>query len=173
MEARTEILQAAERYHDEFVPNGFTAAPTRHLVVLTCMDARLDLFRSLGLNIGDAHILRNAGGRATEDAIRSLTLSTHWLGTREIAVIHHTGCGLHGLTNDEIAQRVEAATGTTPDIDFRPFSDLHQSVADDVERISACPLLPTDATVWGAIYDVASGRLTPVGETRGITRPSS
>jgi carbonic anhydrase len=160
------ILAAAGTYAAEFVVDELTAAPTRQLVVLTCMDARLDLFRLLGLHIGDSHLLRNAGGRATDDAIRSLVLSAHWLGTREFVVIHHTGCGLHGVTNTEICDRVEAATGARPEFDFMPFQDVEASVREDVARIRGCQLLPTDAVVWGAVYDVHSGEL------REITAPS-
>ena len=170
MPERDRILEAARKYGDAFVPNSLTAAPTRKIVVITCMDARLDLFRLLGLEIGDSHILRNAGGRATDDALRSLTLSAHWLGTREFAVIHHTGCGLFGVTNDEIADRVERATGVRPEIDFLPFDDVTASVATDVERIRSCPTLPSDAVVWGAVYDVAAGRLTPIGSPVGVAR---
>jgi carbonic anhydrase len=165
---RDRIEQAAEQYHQSFVPDQLTAAPTRKLVVLTCMDARLDLFRLLGLSIGDSHILRNAGGRASDDAIRSLIVSAHWLGTREYVVIHHTGCGLHGPTNTEIYERVEASTGHRPAIDFLPFADLEESVRQDVARIDACEMLPDDAIVWGAIYDVFTGQLTTVTEPHRI-----
>jgi carbonic anhydrase len=165
---RPRIEAAAEHYSRKFTPNELTAAPTRQLVVLTCMDARLDLFRLLGLDIGDAHILRNAGGRASDDAIRSLVVSAHWLGTREFVVIHHTGCGLHGVTNDEICDRIEQTVGTRPDIDFLPFTDIEQSVRTDVTRIEQCELLPDDAVVWGAIYDVHSGTLLPVTEVRAV-----
>lgn len=167
---RHEVLAAAERYATTFIPDQFTAAPTRHLVVLTCMDARLDLFRLLGLSVGDSHILRNAGGRATDDAIRSLILSSHLLGTREFIVIHHTGCGLHQVTNKNISDFVEEATGTRPVIDFAPFDDVEVSVAIDVELIRTCPLLPTDAVVWGAVYDVHTGRLREIVEPTSITR---
>jgi carbonic anhydrase len=165
-----EILAAAQKYSTTFVPDQFTAAPTRHLVVLTCMDARLDLFRLLGLAVGDSHILRNAGGRATDDAIRSLILSSHLLGTREYVVIHHTGCGLHQITNEKIGDLVEVATGTRPNIDFAPFDDVEVSVAIDVERIRTCPLLPTDAVVWGAVYDVHTGTLRQIVQPTAVTR---
>ncbi len=161
---RERIEAAAEAYHQAFIPDGLTAAPTRRLVVLTCMDARLDLFRLLGLAIGDSHILRNAGGRASDDAIRSMIVSAHWLGTREFVVIHHTGCGLHGPSNEEICDRVESATGHRPSIDFLPFQDIERSVAEDVARIDACNMLPDDAIVWGAIYDVHTGQLTTVNQ---------
>jgi carbonic anhydrase len=165
-----EVLAAAQKYSETFIPDQFTAAPTRHLVVLTCMDARLDLFRLLGLSVGDSHILRNAGGRATDDAIRSLVLSSHLLGTREFVVIHHTGCGLHQITNEKISDLVEEATGTRPNIDFAPFDDIEISVTIDVERIRTCPLLPTDAVVWGAVYDVHTGTLREIVEPTAVTR---
>ena len=162
------MLFAARRYADAFVPDELTAAPTRSIVVLTCMDARLDLFRMLGLEIGDSHILRNAGGRVTDDALRSLMLSAHWLGTREFAVIHHTGCGLHGVTNEQIADKVAAATGVRPDVDFLPFDDVEASVRHDVERIRRCQTLPAESVVWGAIYDVHAGRLIPVDGAKAM-----
>jgi carbonic anhydrase len=151
------LLRANTTYrHGRFhVPR--TPAPARHLVILTCMDARLDLFRMLGLKLGDAHILRNAGGRASDDAIRSLVVSSHLLGTREIGVIHHTNCGLEGITNEEIAER----TGTLG-VDFMPFADIEQSVRDDVETIRKCGQLPDGTTVWGAVYEVHAGELRVV-----------
>src|SRR3954471_6495106 len=100
------VLDANAAYQKtEFHAAPRTPQPARHLVILTCMDARLDLFRSLGLEVGDAHILRNAGGRASDDAIRSLVVSTHLLGTREILVIHHTNCGLEGMSDDDVATK--------------------------------------------------------------------
>src|SRR5690606_42035714 len=109
------FLQAAEQFQVGFEPNALSASPVRHIVVVTCMDARLDLFRLLGLELGDSHILRNAGGRVTDDVIRSLVLSSHWLGTREVLVIHHTACGLFGVSNDEICERVASDTGNHAD----------------------------------------------------------
>ena len=151
-----ELLQANRHYTKRFHPDTLTARPTRGLAILTCMDARLDLFRFLGLEIGDSHILRNAGGRATDDAIRSLVVSSHTLGTREFGVIHHTGCGLEGVDNAAL----QAELGT--DIDFLPFDDLEASVRADVERIEACELLPAGRVVWGAVYDVHTGKLEVV-----------
>lgn len=147
-----------------------SAPPSKHLCVLTCMDARLDLFPALGLELGDAHILRNAGGRASTDAIRSLVLSSHHLGTREFGVIHHTKCGLYQATNqaiwDTVAQHADADASH---IDFMPFDDLEASVRHDVDEIIQCGLLPKDAVVWGATFDVDEGTLhvvmppTPLG----------
>jgi carbonic anhydrase len=152
------ILDANRYYreHPEFRVAPRTPRPGRRLVVLTCMDARLDLFRALGLEVGDAHLLRNAGGRATDDALRSLALSTKVLGTREIGVVHHDDCGLHGQTNEELRER----TGAT--VDFLPFDDLDGSVIDDVDAVRRCPWLPEDAVVWGAVYDVDDGGLRVV-----------
>lgn len=157
------MMASAERYRATFQHDDLTARPTRRVAVLTCMDARLDVFRLLGLQIGDSHILRNAGGRATEDAIRSLVLSANALGTREIAVIHHTGCGLHGQTDDTIADRVEEVSGLRPSMAFHAFDDLVTSVTGDVALLSACPYLPPGTIVWGAYYDVGDGSLTTVG----------
>jgi carbonic anhydrase len=161
---RATILSAASTYATAFTPNQHTAQPTRHVAVLTCMDARLDLFRLLGLEIGHSHLLRNAGGRATDDALRSLTLSANILHTREFVVIHHTGCGLHQVTNDQIADQVQLVSGARPAIEFHPFTDEVESVGEDVLRIAQYAYLPADAVVWGAVYDVNTGTLSPVGE---------
>jgi carbonic anhydrase len=161
---RDIILKASDDYTRSFVPNQHTAQPARHVVVLTCMDARLDLFRLLGLNIGDSHLLRNAGGRATDDALRSLILSTNALGTREIVVIHHTGCGLHQISNEQIADRVEELSGSRPEMEFFPFVDEIESVRTDVARVAACPYLPAEVKIWGAVYDVHTGVLSPVDD---------
>ncbi|CAB4737636.1 unannotated protein [freshwater metagenome] len=135
-------------------------APRKRLVVITCMDSRLDVFRMLDLEIGDAHILRNAGGRVTDDTLRSLILSMHVMNTNEVFVIHHTGCGLHRVTNADLQSRVGLATGQdAAHIDFLPFDDLVDSVLGDVERLRTLPLLPIGITLHGAIYDVHTGTL--------------
>lgn len=134
--------------------------PAKRLCVLTCMDARLDLFPALGLAVGDAHYLRNAGGRVTPDVLRSLALSAHHLGTREFAVIHHTRCGLYQGANDAIRSVIAAnALGDPSGIDFLPFDDLAGSVQEDVDAVIASRLLPGDAVVWGATIDVDTGSL--------------
>ena len=135
-------------------------APRKGLVVVTCMDSRLDVFRMLDLDIGDAHILRNAGGRVTDDTLRSLVLSMHMMATREVFVIHHTGCGLHRVSNESLHERVLEATGQDAGgLDFLPFDDLVSSVAEDVDRVRSLPLLPSGITVTGAVYDVHTGTL--------------
>jgi carbonic anhydrase len=145
--------------------------PAKKLCVLTCMDTRIDPLRALGLSVGDAHILRNGGGRVSGDAVRSIVLSAHELGTREFGVIHHTKCGLFNKTNEAVAAAVAAGGGgDASGIDFLPFDDLDGSVRDDVEALRTCGLLPPDSVVWGAVIDVDSGGLrvvvepTPVGQ---------
>lgn len=136
-----------------------SAPPVRHLAVLTCMDARIDPLRVLGLELGDAHVLRNAGGRASDDAVRSLIVSTHLLGTREIGVIHHTKCGMGGTTQEEIATK----TGVDG-IDFLPFADVDTSVEEDVQRIRSCGQLAEGVVVWGAVYEVDDGSVRVVAQ---------
>ena len=130
--------------------------PSRQLVILTCMDTRLDLLRALGLEVGEAHFVRNAGGRATEDARRSIALSTRVLGTTEIGVIHHDDCGLEGRSNEEL----RAATGV--DVDFLPFASVEGSVMHDAALIRAWPWLVPGTLVWGAVYDVDDASLRVV-----------
>jgi carbonic anhydrase len=155
-----QILRSAEQWKENFERQHLDAVPARQLVVLACMDARLDLFRFLGLEIGHSHILRNAGGRASDDAIRSMIVSSVVLGTREVVIIHHTKCGMHGVTNESLRERIRASSGHDPaDIDFLPFGDEEDSVRDDVRRVRECPYFPEPMTVWGCIYDVDTGDL--------------
>lgn len=157
------ILEANKQWAGAFDAGALRVEPSRRLVVLTCMDSRFTVQAIAGIHLGEAHILRNAGGRVTEDAIRSLVVSAHALGTRGCMVIHHTNCGLHGTTNEDIRRRVANATGEDCSaIDFLPFADLEQSVREDVARIRACTLLPDDYEVIGMIYDVRNGRIVPV-----------
>lgn len=125
------------------------------------MDARLDVYRILGLREGDAHVLRNAGGVVTEDAIRSLMISQRFLGTREIMLIHHTGCGMLGLPDDEVRDEVAAETGIRPPFALEGFSDLEADVRQSIARIKASPFLIHEC-VRGFVYDVNTGRLTEV-----------
>ena len=155
-------LAADASVDGHFRPSPRTPQPSRRLVVLACMDARLDLFRAMGLSVGDAHILRNAGGRAS-DALRSLVVSSHLLGTREIGVVHHTDCGLEGVTDAQVAER----TGVH-DIDFLAFDSVVQSVHDDVALLLAAAVFPDDVLVWGAVYDVDTGELRVVDEARPV-----
>lgn len=137
--------------------------PGRHVVVLTCMDARLDPARFLGLEEGDAHVIRNAGGRASDDALRSLTISEQLLGTNEVVVIHHTDCGMLTFSNEDLRKKLKQELNADAEhIDFLPFKDLEQSVRDDVTTIKNSPFIPENIEVSGFVYDVRSGRLLPV-----------
>ena len=129
------------------------ARPSRRLAVVTCMDARIDVFAVLGLQLGDAHVIRNAGGRVTDDVLRSLALSTHVLGVRTVAVMQHTRCGLAGVTDEEL----RALTGA--DIGFLPVDDHAAAVRQDVATVVATPYLALVTTVAGLVYDVDSGRV--------------
>jgi carbonic anhydrase len=129
------------------------------------MDARIDPQQVLGFDIGDAHVIRNAGGRASDDAIRSLVISSLLLGTDQYLVIHHTECGMASHTNEEVYHKVQEVTGADAStIDFLMFSNLEDSVREDVQRIRASPYIPDNITVHGFIYDVRSGRLSPVAD---------
>ena len=158
-----ELVAANGRYAASFDKASLPIPPARRLAVLTCMDARVDPAGSLGLQLGDAHIIRNAGGRASTDAIRSLVISHKLLGTRHFVVIHHTDCGMLTCTNEKLRADLKRDLGADASgIDFLPFSDLDASVRDDVATIRASPLVPKDITVDGFVYDVHTGRLRAV-----------
>ncbi len=179
---RKEVLAANQQYSASFGDKGKLAMPpARHFAILTCMDARLDPAKFAGLSEGDAHVIRNAGGRASDDAIRSLVISYKLLGTREWFVIHHTNCGMEFLTNEtmrellasslETAQLTEQGfkdVGKGPGsraaeyIEWLTIRDQAQSVRDDVERIQKHPLVPENIAVYGYIFDVTSGKLIEV-----------
>jgi carbonic anhydrase len=140
-----------------------TPRPRLRIAVLTCMDARIKLFDLLGLRHGDAHILRNAGGLATDDAMRSLLLSQHGLGTREVMVVQHTDCGLHGLHDADLAGRIEATTGHPVPFAFGGFDDVDDSVRASITRLRSAPwLVGHEGAVRGFVYDVTTGRLHEV-----------
>jgi carbonic anhydrase len=160
MSVLEEIVAANSRYAATLPTADRQAPPTRRIAVLACMDARLRPEDALGLSLGEAHVIRNAGGRATDDAIRSLTLSSRLLGTRAFVVMHHTDCGLLGTTNDEIHSRIQEETGAdVRSIDFLPFSDARQALIDDVERLRSAPSIDASIPVVGVRYDVRSGEI--------------
>ena len=161
MPVADEFLQANQQYAATFDKGSLAMPPRRHVAVVTCMDARLDPAKFLGLQEGDAHVIRNAGGRAA-DAIRSLVISQQLLGTREVVVIHHTDCGMLTFTDDQLRQKLRDDLGAQTTDAFLPFSDLEQSVRDDVAAIRTSPLLLKDVPVRGFIYDVRTGRLQEV-----------
>lgn len=158
-----DITAANERYAAGFTTRDLPTPPRRKLAILVCMDSRIDTFDALGLALGDAHIIRNAGGRASEDALRSLIISYRILGTREFLVIHHTDCGLAKASNEHIHALLAEHPGVdASSIDFLPFDDLEQSVRDDVQAIRSSPLIPDEIPVTGFVFDVHTGRLSQV-----------
>jgi carbonic anhydrase len=183
-----EVLTANQQYSANFGEKGDLAMPpARHFAILTCMDARLDPAKFAGLAEGDAHVIRNAGGRASDDAIRSLVISYKLLGTREWFVIHHTNCGMEFFTNEVIrellANSLETAAltehgfhdlGKGPGsragefIEWLAIKDQAQSVRDDVERIRRHPLVPANIAIYGYIYDVKSGTLIEVAQATQV-----
>lgn len=156
-----EIIQANEQYAARFAGGDLPTPPRRKLAVVECMDARIDPAKALGLRDGDAHVIRNAGGRAA-DAIRSLVISQQLLGTREVVVIHHTDCGMLSFTDEQLRQKLRDDLHVHADITFPPISDLEQGVRDDVELIRTSPLLLKDVPVSGFIYDVSTGWLRQI-----------
>ncbi|MDQ3128205.1 MAG: carbonic anhydrase [Chloroflexota bacterium] len=155
------ILDENRRYVEGFDRSALTAAPLSGLAILACMDARLDVEETLGLRTGDAHIIRNAGGLATDDAIRSLIVSQQLLGTDEVLVIGHTGCGLDGADEDALRGELAARTGHRLDLALGSFTDVEASVVAQVERLRAHPWV-RPVPIHGLIFDVATGRLTEV-----------
>ena len=162
-----DLLQANQRYAAGFDQGSLAMPPARKLAIVACMDARVEPLSFLGLRLGDTHVIRNAGGRVSEDALRSLTISERLLGTEAILVIHHTDCGMLTFTNEQIRARIQSDLGAAAHhaathIDFLPFPDLAASVRDDVATIKASPLIPDEIPVYGLIYDVRTGKLEPV-----------
>ena len=136
--------------------------PAEHIAVVTCMDSRIDAFAALGLELGDAHIIRNAGGVVTDDTIRSLTLSQRALGTRHVILIHHTRCGLLGVDEDDFRRQMQDETGMKPPWSLEAFTDLEVDLRSSVTRVRTSPYLPHRDSVYGLILDVDTGQLTPV-----------
>ena len=137
--------------------------PKTKVAIVTCMDSRLHVAPALGLALGDAHILRNAGGRVTEDMLRSLVISQQQLGTREIVVLHHTDCGAQTFQNKDFQEHLKRELGVdVSDKDFLPFQDIDESVREDMRLLRESPLIPDDVVISGAVYDVDTGRMTIV-----------
>jgi carbonic anhydrase len=163
-----ELVQANRQYANTFDRGDLPLPPARRLAVVTCMDARIIPSRALGLEEGDAHVIRNAGGRA-RDALRSLVISQRLLGTNEIALIHHTDCGMLTFTNSDLHAKVKQDLGAdSTAIDFQPFSDLEESVREDVAFLQSSPLIASDVPVRGFIYDVRTGRLNEVATEAAV-----
>lgn len=158
-----QVLRANTRYAESFTKGDLPMPPSRQFAVVTCMDARIEPASALGLDEGDAHVIRNAGGLVSDDALRSLVISHTLLGTQEAIVIGHTDCGMLTFTNDAIRDRLRAERGQDADeIDFLPFSDVDDAVHASVKRIRETPLLPDSFDARGFVYDVTTGRLREV-----------
>jgi carbonic anhydrase len=159
MSVVAEVTAANEGYASGFGKGGLPMPPGRKFAVVTCMDARLDPARFLGLEEGDAHVIRNAGGLVNDETIRSLVISHHLLGTEEAVVIGHTDCGMLTFSNADLHEKLGPESES---IDFQPFPDLADSVRQSVDTIRNHPLLPDSFEATGFVYDVRSGRIDPV-----------
>jgi carbonic anhydrase len=162
MSITDDLVRNNESYARSFKKGNLPLPPAKHIAVLACMDARLDVHKILGLEEGDAHVIRNAGGVATDDAIRSLTLSQRLLGTTEIILIHHTDCGMLTFRDDEVKREIEKETGIRPAFALEAFSDLGEDVRQSIARIKASPFIPRKDKIRGFVYDVRTGRLDEV-----------
>ena len=156
-----ELLGHNSTYAKQYLPDR-PLAPKRHLAIVACMDSRLDTFAMLGLDIGDAHIIRNAGGVVTDDVIRSLTISQRKLGTREIILIHHTDCGALTFTDDELRNELLEETGLKPTWSPESFSDLDADLKQSMARVARCPFLADATQMRGFVFDVHTGHLREV-----------
>ena len=162
MSVTDELLRNNREYATTF-EGPLPLPPSRHVAVVACMDARLDVHGLLGLGLGEAHVIRNAGGVVTDDEIRSLAISQRLLGTREIILIHHTDCGMLTFTDDELRGKVQKALGAdATHIAFLPFHDLDESVRADVAYLRSSPLIPKEIPVRGFVYDVRTGAVREV-----------
>jgi carbonic anhydrase len=152
----------AARYAAAFDQGDLPVPPAMHVTVVACMDARINLYALLGLAEGDAHLIRNAGGVVTDDVIRSLIISQRMLGTTEIVLIHHTGCGMLMFRDDELKAQIEADTGVRPPFALEAFPDLEADVRQSIARVKASPFIPHKESVRGFVYEVETGRLREV-----------
>ena len=155
------LVQANKDYTAGF-PGPRPLRPKLRLTVISCMDSRLDLFGALGLEIGDAHLIRNAGGVVTDDVLRSLAISQRSLGTREVMLIHHTQCGMEGLDDAEFRRTLAEETGVTPTWDVHGFTDVYEDMRETMRRVRECPWIPHRDEVRGFVFDVATAAITEV-----------
>src|ERR1700709_2807186 len=162
MSTTDELLANAETYASSFSNGELPLPPARKVAVVACMDARLNPYGLLGLQEGDAHVIRNAGGVITDDEIRSLAISQRLLGTEEIVLIHHTDCGMLTFTDDEFVAKLESETGERPDWTAHAFSDPDADVRAGIEKIRSSPFIPHTDRVRGFVYDVHTGELNEV-----------
>jgi carbonic anhydrase len=162
MSVTDELVRNAEQYTANFDRGELPLPPAKRVAVLACMDARLNPYGLLGLDEGDAHVIRNAGGVVTDDEIRSLSISQRLLGTEEIILIHHTDCGMLTFGDDEFRRQIQQQTGIKPEWAAEAFDDLEEDVRQSIARIKNSPFIPNKESVRGFIYDVKTGRLDEV-----------
>ena len=157
------FLKANQAYVELHGDLHLSIKPKTKVSIVTCMDSRLHVAPALGLALGDAHILRNAGGRVTEDMIRSLVISQQQMGTREIVVLHHTDCGAQTFNNEDFQEHLKRELGVdVSGKDFLPFQDVEESVRKDMKLLRECPLIPDDVIISGAVYDVDTGSMREI-----------
>jgi len=162
MSATNDFLAANQSYAKNFTKGGQPMPPAKKVAVVACMDARIETGRLLGLEEGDAHVIRNAGGVVTDDVIRSLAISQRLLGTTEIVLIHHTDCGMLTFKDDGLKSQIEEDTGLRPPFALEAFSDPEDDVRQSVRRIQSSPFVPRKDKIRGFVYDVETGRLNEV-----------
>jgi carbonic anhydrase len=162
MSTTDDLLRNAEAYAANFDKGDLPLPPARKVAVLACMDARLNPYGLLGLQEGDAHVIRNAGGVVTDDEIRSLSISQRLLGTEEIILIHHTDCGMLTFSDDAFKRSIQDETGIKPEWAAEAFSDVDEDVRQSLARIHASPFIPRKESVRGFVYEVETGRLREV-----------
>jgi carbonic anhydrase len=162
------LLRNNETYSRGFTKGELPLPPAKGVAVIACMDARLDVHKILGLQEGDAHVIRNAGGAVTDDAIRSVAISQRLLGTKEVILIHHTDCGMLTFKDDELKSAIESEVGIRPPFAFEAFAELESDVKQSIARIKASPFIPHRSSVRGFVYDVKTGRLNEVGVPAGV-----
>ena len=157
------FLKANQAYVELHGDLHLSIKPKTKVAIVTCMDSRLHVAPALGLALGDAHILRNAGGRVTNDMIRSLVISQQQMGTREIVVLHHTDCGAQTFNNEDFQEHLKCELGVdVSGQDFLPFQDVDESVREDMKLLRECPLIPDDVIISGAVYDVDTGSMREI-----------
>ena len=164
MSAVNDFLEANQSYVESFAKGDKPLPPAKKVAVIACMDARIETGRLLGLEEGDAHVIRNAGGVVTDDVIRSLAISQRLLGTTEVVLIHHTDCGMLTFKDDDVKDQIEEDTGLRPQFALEAFPDLEDDVRQSVRRIQANPFIPHKHSIRGFVYDVENGQLNEVAD---------
>ncbi len=168
-----ELIEHNRHVADTVKTPGMAAAPRRHVAVVTCMDARIEPLAELGLDIGEAHVIRNAGGVVTDDVIRSLSISQQKMGTREIVVVHHTSCGMCGLDETELRDQLERRFGERPEWPIGAFADDQTGLRDAIAALEASSFIERDTIIFGFLYDIETGFLTDVALGEAVTAATS